>query len=138
MRTRVSGLALAALLLAAPLARAESWDAAEVAEAEKLRAAEAARAAAYRERVARGDVRGASAPMPREAPQRPPGSAGDAIRDAADVVDFIERLFGRGGRREAEERAPRREELRRRERERRRDPAADWWEEEERRLRGAP
>jgi hypothetical protein len=118
---------------------AESWDPAEVAEAEQLRAAEAERAAAYRARVARGDVRAARAPMPREAPQRA-DSAGDALRDAADVADFIERLLGRPGpnaEERARERESRREERRRRERERRRDATAEWWEEEERRLRGA-
>jgi hypothetical protein len=142
--SRLARALAAALLAFAPLsARADAWDPGEVAEAEKLRAGEAARAALYRERVARGEVRAASAPMPREAPQRP-DSAGAALRDAADVVDFIERLFGRGrdapereARREERERERerRRDELRRLERERR-DPAADWWEEEERRLRG--
>ena len=104
MRARLSRAALALSLLAAPLAaRAERWDPAEVAAAEKLRAAEAERAAEYRQRVARGDVRGARAPMPREAPQRP-GSPGDALRDAADLVDFIERLFGGAEPRRAPER----------------------------------
>jgi hypothetical protein len=121
-------LARAALLVAlslAPLgARAETWDAAEVAEAEKLRAAEAARAAAYRTRVARGDVRGAAAPMPREAPQRPDASAGDALREAADIVDLLDRWFGRAEDEAAPPRQPTRDELRRRERERRRDRSA--------------
>jgi len=86
---------LAALALAPLPARAESWGAAEIAEAERLRAEEAARARDYRERVARGDVRGAAAPMPREAPQTPETSPGDALRGAADIVDLIERLLGR-------------------------------------------
>lgn len=95
MNARRWGAGLLVVLSLTPLvARAESWDAAEVAEAEQLRAAEAARAKDYRERVARGDVRGAAAPMPREAPQQPEGSAGDALRGAADVIDVIERWFG--------------------------------------------
>lgn len=99
MSALLTRAALLGALIATPLAaRAEAWDPAEVAEAEQLRVAEAERAALYRERVARGDVRGARAPMPREAPQRPPRAAGDPLRDAADVVDFIERLFGRGAR----------------------------------------
>ena len=111
MRASRVRAALLAALLAAPLAaRGETWDPVEIAEAEKLRVAEAERAAAYRERVARGDVRGARAPMPREAPQRPERAPGDALRDAADLVDFIERLFGGSagaGRREG--RGPERE-----------------------------
>ena len=148
MRRRLRG-AVAAIALLAPLALfAEAWDSAEVAEAQKLQAAEAARAAEYRARVARGEVRSARAPMPREAPGRPDGSAGDSLREAADVVDFIERLFGRRERgaderarereRELEGRASERarcEQLRRRARDRRSDPADDWWREEEERLR---
>ncbi len=128
-----------ALLIAfsvTPAAFAEAWDPGELAEAEKLRAAEAARAAAYRERVARGDVRAAAAPMPREAPQKPGDpSAGEALRDAADLVDLLERWFGGEGEADAA-REPRREELRQRERERRQPGADPWWEEEERRTRG--
>ena len=95
MNARLLGAGLLVALSLAPLvARAENWDAAEVAEAEQLRAAEAARAKGYRERVARGAVRGAAAPMPREAPQKPEDSAGDALRGAADIIDVIERWFG--------------------------------------------
>jgi hypothetical protein len=130
---RLPRLALVAALLLAPLlALAEAWDAGEVAEAEQLRVAEAARAAEYRRRVARGDVRAAAAPMPRAAPDSP----GDALRDAADIVDFIERLLRGGGDRAEPRRSPERDELRRRERERRRRDAEPWWEEEEERLRG--
>jgi hypothetical protein len=131
LRTRV---ALGAALLGVALAAlAESWDPADVAEAEQLRAEEAARAAAYRARVARGDVRSARAPMPREAPQRPgDGSAGDTLRGAAEIADLIERLLrGEGA---APRRAPQRDE--RRESERREGGADAWWEEEERRMRG--
>jgi hypothetical protein len=98
---------LATLSLAALGARAETWGTAEVAEAERLRAAEAARASDYRERVARGDVRGAAAPMPREAPQTPEASPGDALRGAADIVDLIERWFGDAERERRRERRSR-------------------------------
>jgi hypothetical protein len=129
---------LAASLLVAPHAHAETWDPAEVAEAEKLRVEEAARAAEYRERVAHGDVRAAAAPMPRDAPQTPRESAAEPLRDAADIVELIERLLGRIP---ADEAAPppepTREQLRSRERERHRDGADAWWEEEERRLQDA-
>lgn len=143
MSARASGLALfAALLLAPALARADAWDPGEVAEAEKLRADEAARAAAYRERVANGEVRAAAAPMPREAPSaRGEGSAGAPLRDAADLIDRIERWLGGGRERAAPPPetppASRREELRRRERERRGGDADAWWDEEERRTQGS-
>jgi len=95
---------------------------------------ESERAAAYRERVARGDVRAASAPMPRNAPEAPRDpSAGEALRDAADIVDRLERWL-EGREREVDEESERR---RLRERERaRRGASEDWWEEEERRLEG--
>lgn len=126
---------LVALSFAALAAHAESWDPGEVAAAEKLRAEEAARAAAYRERVARGDVRGAAAPQARSAPQaaaRGDEPASEALREAADIVELIEGWFGRGA--EDVREVPRREE-RRRERERSRGDGDDWWAEEERRLR---
>jgi hypothetical protein len=135
--------AAGAVLLGAPrLVLAEIWDPAEVREAHRLQAEEAGRAADYRARVARGDVRAASAPMPRSAPQTP----GEPLRDVADWVDRLERwLEGRGG---DGPRGRRRDELRRREREqqreraerwreeeeRRRERGEEWWEEEERRL----
>lgn len=119
----------AALLIGSGAALAESWDATEVAEARRLQAEEAARAAAYRARVARGDVRSESAPMPRRAPQTPgEGAPGDPLRDAADLVDELERWL-----RGVVPRDGTREELRRRARERR-SGADGWWEEEKRRL----
>ena len=134
---RARSALLVALLLAPLLALAETWAPAEVAEAERFRAEEAARAAAYRERVARGDVRAAAAPMPREAPQTPDGPSGEPLRKAADIVDLLERWFGKNDQeaQPAPEREPTREELRRRSRERRRDGADAWWDEEERRTR---
>jgi hypothetical protein len=126
---------LAALALAPRAAHAESWDPGEVAAAERLRAEEAARAAAYRERVARGDVRAAAAPQARSAPQTPARGdepASEALREAADIVELIEGWFGGGA--EDVRAEPRREE-RRRERERSRGDGDDWWAEEERRLR---
>jgi hypothetical protein len=98
---------LAARALAPRAARAESWGAAEVAEAERLRAEEAAHAKDYRERVARGDVRGAAAPMPREAPQTPETSPGDALRGAADIIDSIQRWFEEAERQSRRERGSR-------------------------------
>jgi hypothetical protein len=139
----LNALALAtALLLLGPAlgASAEAWDPADVSEAKRLQAEEAARAAEYRRRVARGDIRAESAPMPREAPQRP-----DDGGEVETLGDFFDRLFRRadGSRRE---RGRSREELRREQREKRRvererardaREADDWWEEEERRMRGA-
>jgi len=136
------------LSVAATLASAETWDPADVAEAQRLQAEEAARAAEYRRRVARGDIRAESAPMPREAPQRPEDGG-----EVETLGDFFDRLFRRAEER-AEERAaePRRErsreELRREQRERRRMERArrdaerareadDWWDEEERRMERA-
>jgi hypothetical protein len=121
------------LQLAVPaLASAERWDAGDVAAADRFQREESERAAKYRRRVARGDVRSASAPMPRNAPEarRSPASPGDALRDAADVVDRIERWL-EGEAREAERESER---GRLRERERARRGADDWWAEEERRL----
>jgi hypothetical protein len=139
----VNALALATALLllgSALAASAEAWDPADVAEAKRLQAEEAARAAEYRRRVARGDIRAESAPMPREAPQRP-----DDGGEVETLGDFFDRLFRRAeGPRS--ERGRSREELRREQREKRRverEPARDareaddWWEEEERRMRGA-
>lgn len=140
-------LSTALLLLGSALgASAEAWDPADVAEAKRLQAEEAARAAEYRRRVARGDIRAESAPMPREAPQRP-----DDRGEVETLGDFFDRLFRRAderGRAEGprRERGRSREELRREQREKRRverEPARgareadDWWEEEERRMRGA-
>lgn len=134
-RTCAAQLAVAlALQLGVPaLASAERWDAGDVAAAEKFQREESERAAEYRRRVARGDVRSASAPMPRSAPEaRRDAPAGDALRDAADVVDRLERwLAGRAREAEAENDRARR---RLRERERARRGAEDWWAEEERRL----
>ncbi len=135
MKVRHASLALcAALWLAAPAAHAESWDPAEVAAAEKLRASEAARAAEYRERVAQGDVRAAAAPQSRAAPQTPERedeAASEALREAADIVEVIERWFGG---RDAEEREAAPREERHRERARSRETGDDWWAEEQRRL----
>jgi hypothetical protein len=128
-------VALALQLGVPALANAERWDPGDVAAAEKLQREESERAAAYRRRVARGDVRAASAPMPRSAPEaRGAPSAGDTLRDAADVVDRLGRWL-EGREREAEA-ASARERRRLRERERARRGAEDWWEEEERRLEG--
>lgn len=126
---------LVALSFAALTAHAESWDPGEVAAAEKLRAEEAARAVAYRERVARGDVRAAAAPQARSAPQtaaRGDEPASESLREAADIVELIEGWFGGGDEDVREE--PRREE-RRRDRGPSRGDGDDWWAEEERRLR---
>ena len=135
-RTR-AGLLLA-LWLAPQLALAETWNPTEVAEAEKLRAAEAARATDYRARVARGEVRSAAAPMPREAPQTPGDRpAGEPLREAADIVDLLERWFGSDREQPAQpERDPQRDELRRHKRDPHRDDADAWWREERRRARG--
>lgn len=138
-------LALVAMLLglASASARAEDWDPAEVAAAERLRAEAAARAADYRERVARGYVRSDAAPRARAAPDsgvREPGSAGDSLREAADLADLLERWFGGGPAREGDldepphaERSapPRSPDARPRDE---RTPAEEWWREEERRL----
>jgi hypothetical protein len=130
---------LASALGAALAARAGTWDPADVAAAERMRAEESARASEYRRRVARGDVRADAAPMPRSAPQTTP-APGDTLRDAADLVDWLDRVFGREGRRDATPRGEERtrEELRREQREKRRprSGADDWWDEEERRMRG--
>ncbi|HEU4431312.1 MAG TPA: hypothetical protein VFT98_21310, partial [Myxococcota bacterium] len=92
-----------ALQLGIPaLASAERWDPGDVAAAEKFQREESERAAEYRRRVARGDVRSASAPMPRSAPEaRRNPSGGEALRDAADVVERLERWL-EGSAREAE------------------------------------
>ncbi len=128
---------LAAFLFAPRIALAESWNPAELAEAEKLRSDEAARALAYRERVARGEVRAAAAPMPREAPQTPGDRApGDALRGAADIVDLLERWLGDDEAEAEPPREPTRDELRQEQRERRQRGADAWWEEEERRTQG--
>ena len=96
----VSFALLAALAIAPRPAHAESWDPGEVAAAEKLRAEATARAASYRERVARGDVRAAAAPQTRSAPQTPgqgDESASEGLREAADIVEVLERWLGGGG-----------------------------------------
>jgi hypothetical protein len=104
LNARLVRAALLAALALGPLAARADFGAAEVAEAERLRVEEAARARDYRERVARGDVRGAAAPMPRQAPQTPETSPGDALRGAAEIVDLIERLLGQAsGERRREE-----------------------------------
>ena len=154
-------LAIALLLFgAATAAGAEAWDPADVAEAKRLQAEEAARAAEYRQRVARGDIRAESAPMPREAPQRP-----DDGEEVETLGGFLDRLFRRAEERAKEPRRERessREELRREQRERQRaererraaerareweererdwedrsSDADNWWDEEERRMERA-
>jgi hypothetical protein len=149
MRAPRLGLALA-LFGTAALASAETWDPADVAEAQRLQREEAARAAEYRERVARGDIRAESAPMPREAPQRPEGGGPSTLGD------FLDRLFRRAEERaEPSERPRSRAQLRREQRERQRaqrerrgeerwqdredraNDAENWWDEEERRMERA-
>jgi hypothetical protein len=117
------------------LAGAESWPTGDVAAAEEFQREESARAAAYRKRVAEGDVRADAAPQPRSAPEASGRhSASDKLRDSADWVERLERWLEEmeaDGLREEPlgEEGPERPE--------RSDEPDDWWAEEERRLERA-
>ncbi len=136
MPDRRALLALALTLAAGAAALADAWEQSEVSAAAQWQQEEVMRARAYRERVARGDLRAEAAPRPRSAPElpgpepEPPPSA----PTPRELVELLEQIFGpvaepapdREGRpvapRSARPRAP---------------SADDWWAEEERRLEHA-
>jgi hypothetical protein len=124
------------LILLAAVARGDAWSPTDVGAAARWQQEEAARASAYREQVARGDIRGEAAPRPRRAPELPPAERAEPPQAPTprEIVELLEHILGtpveperdREGRRvEPRGASPR-------------PPSADdWWGEEQRRLEDA-